>query len=162
MGTVVALYSKEGGVPIWPFSVTSVGVGAFALLPYFALWDPPRSPLPSAEERSKLPLRILNSRITALVTLLGAVGLSVGAALAGAESWAEYAQYFRESRFIHVMSLDFVILCAFAPFWLYQDMNIRRWSGRDRWWLPLALLPLAGPAIYLAVRPPLPERTGDS
>lgn len=28
---------------------------------------------------------------------------------------------------IHVMSLDFTLLSAFAPFWVYNDMTSRKW-----------------------------------
>lgn len=38
-------------IPAWPFVVTSFGLGAMALLPYFALWRPDRDlKLPPTEQ----------------------------------------------------------------------------------------------------------------
>ena len=52
------------------------------------------------------------------------------AAFAGADSWTEYFQLFRESRFVHVTSLDFTALCLFSPFWMWNDADKRQWEGR--------------------------------
>lgn len=145
------------GPPIWPFSVLSGFVGAFALLPYFALWRGDGAPpLPSKEEKDKLPIRILDSKITAAVLGFGTLFLLANSYFGGEEAWKEFGQYFRGSRFIHVTSIDFLVLSGMAPFWLYNDMTVREWEGRDTWWVPLSALPLVGPIIYLLVRPKLP------
>ncbi len=52
------------------------------------------------------------------------------AALAGAASWEEYGKLFVESRFVHVTSVDFLALCLFAPFWMWNDAEKRDWEGR--------------------------------
>lgn len=151
---------SKGSPPVWPFAAVSFATGAFALLPYFALWrgeGPP--PLPSARERDSWPVKILESKVTAVSAVVGAAVLLTYAATAGGPAWKEYDQYFRESQFVHVMSLDFLILASLAPFWLFNDMTVRKWRGKGDWWWPLlAVLPVLGPAIYLLLRPPLPEQ----
>eukprot|EP00271_Cylindrocystis_brebissonii_P009172 TRINITY_DN2384_c0_g2_i1.p1 TRINITY_DN2384_c0_g2~~TRINITY_DN2384_c0_g2_i1.p1 ORF type:complete len:361 (-),score=33.26 TRINITY_DN2384_c0_g2_i1:336-1418(-) len=151
--------SSTGSPPVWPFSTASTFVGAFALLPYFASWRGEKGPkLPSREERANSwPIRVFESKITAVSLLVGSIALLVFAGAAGGGAWVEYEQYFRESRLVHVTSLDFLILWSLAPFWLYNDMSVRKWDGRDKWWVPLSLLPIIGPAAYLLVRPPIPE-----
>ena len=82
---------------------------------------------------------------------------------------------------IHVTCLDFTLLSAFAPFWVYNDMTARKWwelccycreyfscgafaylldsfcrFDKGSWLLPLSLVPFVGPALYILLRPPLP------
>lgn len=149
---------KEGegkGVPEWPFLVLSFAAGAFALLPYFALWQPP-PPKVTKQELKSFPLNVLENKLVAFGVLLSGTALLVIAALAGADQWTEMYQYFRESKFIHVMSIDFLTLSTLAPFWVYNDMATRRWLDKGSWLLPLTLVPYIGPALYLVLRPPLP------
>ncbi|XP_056171132.1 uncharacterized protein LOC115688833 isoform X3 [Syzygium oleosum] len=54
---------------------------------------------------------------------------------------------------IHVTSLDFTLLSAFAPFWVYNDMISRKWYEKGSWLLPLSAVPFLGPALYLILRP---------
>jgi hypothetical protein len=61
---------------------------------------------------------------------------SAQAALAGPPAWQEYSKLFLESRFVHVTSADFAALCLFAPFWMWNDAEKRRWE--DRWEAGLA------------------------
>ncbi|KAG0597814.1 hypothetical protein M758_12G022100 [Ceratodon purpureus] len=147
--------NKKGGVPAWPFILLSFGIGAGALVPYFGLWQPPPPKVTKAELRS-FPLTILENKLLAYGVLLGGAGLFLTAALAPAEQWTEMFQYVRESRFIHVMSVDFLTLSSLAPFWVYNDMATRRWLDKGSWLLPLSLVPFFGPALYLVLRPPLP------
>lgn len=155
--------SKDGRPPVWPFATASAFVGAFALLPYFALWAPTTTDnVPSREERRRRPLRVLDSKITAALAALGAVGLAGGALAAGPGDWTEFFQYFRESKLVHVTSIDFAILTVFLPFFMILDMGVRKWSGREKWWLPFALVPLLGPAAYLLIRPPVPMPPDES
>ncbi|KAL3687202.1 hypothetical protein R1sor_013511 [Riccia sorocarpa] len=143
------------GVPIWPFAGLSFAVGAFALLPYFGLWRPPPPRVPKDELR-RWPLSLLESKITAVFAIISAVVLLGYAGLAGADQWAEFSQYFRESRFIHVMTIDFLTLTTLCPFWVYNDLAVRKGSDAIEPLLALSFLPLLGPAIYLLLRPSLP------
>ncbi|KAH0448065.1 hypothetical protein IEQ34_021865 [Dendrobium chrysotoxum] len=148
--------SSSSKVPVWPFLLLSFFGGAYALIPYFVLWKPP-PPAIEEDEIRKWPLNILESRITAWFVVAAGLGLVAYALLANGDVWTEFYQYFRESKFIHVMSLDFLLLSSFAPFWIYNDMTARRWLDKGLWLLPLSLVPLLGPALYVVLRPQLAD-----
>ncbi|KAI3428892.1 uncharacterized protein J3R85_008900 [Psidium guajava] len=144
--------SSKGSVPVWPFAVLSFAGGIYALLPYFVLWKPP-PPLVEEAELSRWPLKFLESKLTAGIVFLAGLGLISYAAFAGEGDWTEFFQYFRESKLIHVTSLDFTLMSAFAPFWVYNDMTSRKWYEKGSWLLPLSAVPFLGPALYLILRP---------
>ncbi|KAB2075244.1 hypothetical protein ERO13_A07G192900v2 [Gossypium hirsutum] len=148
--------SSKNNIPAWPFLVLSFFGGVYALLPYFVLWSPPPPPV-DENELEKWPLNFLESKLTAGMVLAAGIGLIIYAGLANADIWREFYQYFRESKFIHIMSLDFTLLSAFAPFWVYNDMTARKWYDKGFWLLPLSLVPILGPALYLVLRPSLSD-----
>ncbi|XP_020599016.1 uncharacterized protein LOC110038492 [Phalaenopsis equestris] len=148
--------SSRSKVPVWPFLFLSIFGGAYALIPYFVLWKPP-PPAIGEDEIRKWPLNFLESRISASVVLAAGLSLVAYALFANGDVWTEFYQYFRESKFIHVMSLDFVLLSSFAPFWIYNDMTSRRWVDKGLWLLFLSVIPLLGPALYVLLRPRLAE-----
>ncbi|XP_042445242.1 uncharacterized protein LOC122030145 isoform X2 [Zingiber officinale] len=141
-------------VPVWPFLVASFFVGAYALIPYFVLWKPP-PPAVEEEELTNWPLNFLDSKVTAMITIIAGLGLIVYAGLADGAVWMEFYQYCRESKLIHVTVIDFLLCTAFAPFWVYNDTTARGWMNKGSWLLPIALIPLVGPALYVLLRPPL-------
>ncbi|GAB2285170.1 hypothetical protein Dimus_019622 [Dionaea muscipula] len=143
--------SNKSSIPVWPFLTLSFFGGAYALLPYFIIWKPPPPPVDEAE-LSRWPLNFLESKITAGV--IGAVGLGliVSAGLATSD-WKEFYQYFRESKLVHATTLDFSLLSTFAPFWVYNDMTVRRCYDKYSWLLPLSVIPFLGPALYIFLRP---------
>ncbi|MCD9640778.1 hypothetical protein HAX54_026307 [Datura stramonium] len=147
--------SSKGSIPVWPFLVLSCFGGAYALIPYFALWKPPAPPVEEAELQ-RWPLNLFESKLTAGVTMAAGLGIIFYAGLSNGDVWKEFYQYFRESRFIHVMSIDFSLLSAFAPFWIYNDMTARKWYDKGSWLLPLSVIPFLGPALYLLLRPSVP------
>lgn len=136
-------------IPVWPFASVSFGVGAFALLPYLAL----REPSTEFPGKKNAFLLLLDSRLTGVVLTIGAVIL-VAYGL-GNGDWGNFVQQLQTSRFIHVMSLDFCLLCLLFPALLGDDMGRRGLKNPQLFWLT-ALIPLFGPLIYLCVRPPLP------
>lgn len=138
----------------WPFVAASFGVGAFALLPYFALRLPNRSPI---ADRDWL-LRFLDRRVWALPLLLGAIALVVWGI--GWGDWADFSQQWHSSRFIHVMGLDFCLLTVLFPTVLGDDLARRGVRAPWIFWT-IALVPLLGPAVYLCCRPPLPATTNE-
>ncbi|XP_008229787.1 PREDICTED: uncharacterized protein LOC103329132 [Prunus mume] len=146
--------SSKSKVPVWPFLILSFFGGAYALLPYFVLWRPPPPPVDESE-LTKWPLNFLESKLTAWISLAAGLGIVIYAGLADGADWKEYYQYFKGSKFIHVMSLDFTLLSAFAPFWVYNDMTSRKWFDKGSWLLFVSLVPLIGPALYLVLRPSL-------
>lgn len=137
-------------IPAWPFATFSFGVGAFALLPYLAL----REPNPEFVGKKNTFIKILDSRITGILLTVGAVilvsyGLTQG-------NWADFVQQWQTSRFIHVMSLDFCMLCLLFSALVGDDIARRGMENPLLFWL-VVFVPLFGALIYLCVRSHLPE-----
>ena len=153
-GCLLFIDGRGQKIPAWPFATFSFGVGAFALLPYLAL----REPNTQFSGQKNLFLKILDSRWLGLILTIGSVIL-VGYGLLGA-NWADYIQQFQTSRFIHVMSLDFCLLCLIFPALLGDDMARRGINNPALFWT-VTLIPLFGPLAYLCLRPPLPESTAE-
>jgi hypothetical protein len=135
--------------PAWPFALLSLAVGAFAILPYLVLRQPNPSP---PEDRSRL-IALFDSRWFGLSLLLGTLALLFYGLIQGDR--ADLVQQWRSSRFIHVMSLDFCLLGLLFPLLLKDDLTRRGLKQPSLFWI-VALVPLLGPAGYLATRPALP------
>ncbi len=135
-------------VPAWPFVVASFGVGAFAILPYMALRSPQST---FSGEKTKL-LSLLDSPWTGRVLALGTLVLLGYGLLNG--SWSDFARQWQSSQFIHVMSLDFCMLCAIASPLIKSDMAKRGMQNPTLFWTA-TLIPLLGVVFYLSVRKPL-------
>lgn len=146
--------SSKSRIRVWPFLILSCFGGAYTLLPYFILWRPP-PPLVQEAELRRWPLNFMESKVTAVMSLAAGLGLMIYAGLANGDVWKEFFQYFRERKFIHVTCIDYILLSAFAPFWVYNDMTARKWSDKGSWLLPLSLIPFVGPALYTLLRPSL-------
>lgn len=136
--------------PAWPFATLSFGVGAFALLPYLAL----REPSTEFPGKKNAFLKLLDSRLTGIALTIGATIL-VAYGL-GNGDWGNFIQQWQTSRFIHVMSLDFCLLCLLFPALLGDDMARRGLKNPQLFWL-VALVPLFGPLMYLCIRKPLAD-----
>lgn len=145
----------EQKIPAWPFALGSFGVGAFALLPYLAL----RQPQPTWNGGKNWLLKILDSRWTGAVLSLATLAL-LAYGLGGGD-WSAFAQQWQTNRFIHVMSLDFCLLCLLFPALLGDDLA-RRGIQTPQWFWPVALIPLLGPLAYLCLRPPLTQASQPS
>nr|GMC49073.1 Taste receptor type 1 member 1 like [Ipomoea batatas] len=104
--------------------------------------EPPPPPVEETELR-RWPLNFLESKLTAGILLASGLGLIVYAGISTGD-WKEFYQYFRQSRFIHAMSIDFVLLSAFAPFWVFNDMTTRKWYNKGSWLLPVSVVPFLG------------------
>lgn len=137
-------------IPAWPFVAGSFALGAFALLPYLAL----RRPYREWSGSESWLLRVWNSRILGAIWLVLTVGF-LGYGLSQG-SWSDWWQAFQTNRFIHVMSCDFVLLCLLFPLGLWDDM-VRRRVHLTPWFALVSLVPMVGAAIYLTLRPPLPD-----
>ena len=74
--------------------------------------------------------RVLESQWNAALLLGGSVVLWGLALTAGGPAWAEYGHLFDESKLVHVTTLDFMLLTAFTPFWMYNDAQLRDWEPR--------------------------------
>lgn len=147
---VVFIDGRGQKIPVWPFATTSFAVGAFAVLPYLALREANKKFIGN----KNIFLKLLDSRITGFILTVASVIL-VAFGLQGGD-WGNFVQQWQTNRFIHVMSLDFCLLCLLFPALLEDDMARRDWKNPQLFWL-IALIPLFGPLIYLCVRPPLLE-----
>ncbi len=137
-------------IPAWVFATLSFGVGAFTLLPYLAL----REPNPEFPGQKNIFLKILDSRFTAIALTLGAAALVSFGLTKG--DWSDFIQQWQTSRFIHVMGLDFCMLCLLFPALLGDDMARRGMQNSTAFWA-VTLVPLFGPLAYLCTRKPLQE-----
>jgi hypothetical protein len=144
------LYADGRGQKIWawPFAAGAFAVGAFALIPYLGLrqdnagWIGPKS----------RTIRFWDSRVTAIVILVAALGLVLYGFLAG--DWADFGRQWQNSKFIHVMSLDFCLLSLLGSELVPDDMA-RRGMMDSRLLSVVQWVPLFGLLVYLVVRPPL-------
>jgi hypothetical protein len=141
---------RQQKIPAWLFAAASFGVGAFALLPYLAL----RQPNQEFTGSKGIFLKLLDSRWFGIALTLGTLGLLSFGLVNG--DWGDFIGQWQTSRFIHVMSLDFCLLCLLFPALLGDDMARRGLKNSSLFWV-VALMPLVGPLLYLCVRPPLPD-----
>jgi hypothetical protein len=135
-------------IPAWVFAIASFGVGAFVILPYLAL----RQPNPLFAGEKNWWLKLWDSRITGGFIATGAIVLLIYGITQG--NWSDFVQQWQTSRFIHVMSLDFCLLCLLFPFLLADDMTRRGLTDRRIFWA-VTLVPLLGALTYVVLRPPL-------
>ncbi len=127
---ILLLRDDSGSVPAWPFVVGSFLLGAFSLLPYFILnKNKERSNRTPNKVRRFLQLRGLS------IVLIGlAFGLMVYGLLAG--DTTIYQKAFLESNFVHVMTIDFLVLTGLSIVALRDRDGVAGWTG---------LLPIIGP-----------------
>ncbi|GGH59961.1 hypothetical protein GCM10008014_34050 [Paenibacillus silvae] len=141
-------------VPAWPFVLFSFGLGAFALLPYYAWTSPSRTgsayeadvgERTLAAERGKTGIaRVAASKLTHLVLLLLTLGMAFYAVSQGNPE--RYAEAFNQSSFVNIMTIDFGVLTLLSTLAILRDARDNRRTG---YWAWLGLLPLAGPLLYL-------------
>jgi hypothetical protein len=136
----------------------------FALFPYVCLWQPPRDGPqcpPSTDELEegwgRFGLKATESAWLPVGLMVASGFLMFKAFSGGVVSWNQYFKLFDESKFIHVMSLDFCALTALIPFFLWNDAEKRQWGPRSAAVPFLSCLPLLGPLIYLVLRPKAQE-----
>ncbi|WNZ45915.1 DUF2834 domain-containing protein [Leptolyngbya boryana CZ1] len=149
---ITFLDGRSQKIPAWLFTLASFGTGAFALLPYLIF----RQPSPTFQGQKNWLLKILDSRITGSAIALSGIGLFLYGAMNG--DWSNFVQQWQTSRFIHVMSLDFCLLCALFPILLQDDMK-RRGLTDSQVFKILSFVPFFGALIYLALRPPTIEQS---
>lgn len=148
------LFADGQGQPVraWPFAIGSMALGAFVLLPYLAL----RRSNPTFGGDLSRTIRLWDSRWVAIGLSVGAIGL-LGWGLSQGD-WTDFIQQWQSSRFIHVMSLDFVMLSLLFSTLIDDDLARRGWAEKTIWkWV--VLIPLLGPLAYLSLRPQLPKLT---
>ncbi len=152
-GAFILFDSDKQQVSPYPFFVTSFGLGAFALLPYFAL----RQPDTIWQKEKGLLLKILDSRVTAVVSSVSILAFIIWGAING--DWSDFVTQWHNSQFIHVMSIDFCLLCFLLPAAILKDDMKRRGIEDSKLFLIAALIPLFGSLVYWCVRPQLSDRS---
>lgn len=145
---VMIIDGRGQKIPAWLFSLGSFAIGAFSILPYLVL----RNPNPEFQGEKNLLIKLLDSRITAILLLISAAvllwfGLSNG-------DWQDFLTQWRQSRFIHVMSLDFCLLALLFPILAQDDLARRKVEIISPLFF-ICFLPLLGPLIYSCLRPRL-------
>jgi hypothetical protein len=162
---VVALFNLMGVMPLiyacfllvggraqkiraYPFAIASFAVGAFAILPYLALKNPA---LPFVGQKDRL-LKLLDSPGLGFALTLASMGIAIAGVSLG--NWMDFVQQWQTSRFINVMSLDFLMLSFLLPTVVTDDLALRQVKN-PQLWQALAFIPLFGALIYLCFRPPL-------
>ncbi|MBD0269302.1 MAG: DUF2834 domain-containing protein [Cyanobacteria bacterium Co-bin8] len=136
----------------WPPFLGSNFTGVICLTPYLLL----RQPNQAFDGYKDKVIGKLDQRSTGF-TLLGiAIALIAYAVIAG--DWGDYVQQFQTRHFVHLISLDFCLMCLFFPLTdlLDDDMARRGIESRAVFWA-VALVPLLGPLCYLCWRPPLAQ-----
>ncbi|AFZ14446.1 hypothetical protein Cri9333_3628 [Crinalium epipsammum PCC 9333] len=141
---------RQQKIPASPFIAFSFGIGAFSLLPYLAL----REPNTEFTGKKDLLLKIVDSRACGVFILSASIALIAYGLIGG--NWQDYIYQFQTSRFIHVMSIDFCVLCFLFPSILGDDMARRGINNPQIFWA-VSLIPLFGALAYLCLRPPLPN-----
>ncbi|MBD1933150.1 DUF2834 domain-containing protein [Funiculus sociatus] len=139
---------------VWPYFIGSNGIGVICLIPYLIL----RKSNQDFDSRKDYLLKILDSRLTGIFLVLSTIGLLSYAIVAG--DWADYIQQFQTRTFVHLISLDFCLMCLTFPLTsLFDDDMARRGLKDSRIFWAVALVPLFGPLTYLCLRPLLPENS---
>ncbi|MEO0539433.1 MAG: DUF2834 domain-containing protein [Cyanobacteria bacterium P01_A01_bin.105] len=158
---------QDQTIPAWPFVAGTFALGAFALLPYLILRQPVAHPTAPTTDSSPTADPSLNKekagtqkRGQRSIWVTRGVGLGCGISILALltyglsqGNWADFVAQWQNSRFIHVMGLDFCLLCALFPILLGDDMARRHLQNPALFWL-VSLLPLVGPALYVTLRPP--------
>ncbi|MBD2005037.1 MULTISPECIES: DUF2834 domain-containing protein [Cyanophyceae] len=137
---------------VWPYFIGSNGIGVICLIPYLIL----RKSNQDFDSRKDYLLKILDSRLTGIFLFLSTIFLLSYAIVAG--DWADYIQQFQTRTFVHLISLDFCLMCLTFPLTsLFDDDMARRGLKDSRIFWAVALVPLFGPLTYICLRPSLPE-----
>ena len=140
-------------IPAWPFASLSFVVGAFGLLPYLVL----RHPQPTFSGPMDRTLTIFDSRWMGLALSVLALTLLGYGLLQG--NWPDFIHQWKSSRFIHVMAIDFCLLCVLFPSLLRDDLARHGVHQPALFWA-VSLVPLLGPLFYLCSRPAMQSGDG--
>ncbi len=136
----------------WPYFLGSNGTGVICLLPYLIFRE---SNQEFSGQEDKLLIN-LDKRSTGVLLLLSTIALLAYALMAG--DWEDYVQQFQTRHFVHLISLDFCLMCLIFPLTsLFDDDMARRGLRDSRIFWAVALVPLFGPLVYLCLRPPLQQ-----
>ncbi|MBZ8180470.1 DUF2834 domain-containing protein [Oscillatoria salina] len=161
MGVFPAIYAclllidgRGQKISAWLFVLLSFGVGAFAILPYLAL----REINPEFPGNKDWLIKLQDSRWYGIFLAIATISLLAFGILKG--DWTDFVQQWQTSRFIHIMSLDFCLLCLLFPALVGDDIQ-RRETENSLLLRIVAIVPLLGAVAYLCLRPNLSENKSE-
>jgi hypothetical protein len=143
---------RNGRVPTWPFVLLSFGLGVFALLPYYA-WSSSTNRASGyhsfhfGRQRESGIGRVAAHKLTHVILLLMALGTAFYAVTQGHPD--VYMEAFKQSSFVHIMTIDFVLLTLLSIIAIYRDADASR---RSIAWSAAGIIPIVGPLFYLLTR----------
>ncbi|MGB8000254.1 MAG: hypothetical protein WCF60_09245 [Anaerobacillus sp.] len=134
---ILLLQDDRGSVPAWPFVLGSFAFGAFSLLPYFIL----NSNMARSNRTPDKVAQFLQSKGLLVVLILLTLFLFGYGILAGEPD--VYKTAFGESNFVHVMTIDFVVLTMLSVIALYDRNHRNAFVG---------LIPIIGSLLIVMKR----------
>lgn len=140
-------------VRAWPSFLASNFTGVICLTPYLLL----RRRNPEFDGVQTTLICKLDQHSMGVALLVATVLLIAYAVIAG--DWSDYVYQFQTRHFVHLISLDFCLMCLFFPLTdLFDDDMARRGIHNAYVYWAVALVPLFGPLMYLCLRPALGAR----
>lgn len=143
--SILLLENDKATIPAWPFALGSFLLGAFSLLPYFIFHKDRKG-----VQRNRTSVRlqaIVNSSSLQLALLTITIFLMVYGLFFG--SLETYSQAFYESRLVHVMTIDFLVLTCLAVLGIYHHAFYKNPHLSSKCWL--GMVPIIGPLLYLYI-----------
>jgi hypothetical protein len=128
-------------VPAWPFSLGAFVLGAFALLPYYFL-----NTSYDAVRQVRTPrsiVHLISHPLFLLLLLLGTLSLIGYGVLRG--DLTLFVETFMASQFVHVMTIDFVVLTLLSDYAIFVETKRLRMEAAYAW---LGMLPIVGLLVY--------------
>lgn len=139
-------------ISAFPYFLGSNFTGVITLLPYFLLRERNSEFLGEKDEW----LDLVDRQSTGQILLVTTIILLAWAIFAG--DWEDFWYQFQTQPFVHMITLDFCMMCLSFPLTsLFDDDMARRGIDDPRVFWAVALVPLFGPLLYLCLRPPFKE-----
>ncbi|BAQ65054.1 hypothetical protein [Geminocystis sp. NIES-3709] len=152
--SLLIIDGRNQKIKAFPFVIGSFFLGAFALLPYFAF----RRSNHEFRGEKNLLIKILDSRIFAVLLTLICLILIVIAITKG--DWNDFIFQWKNSKFIHIMTLDFLFLCLLFSAVIGDDLQKRN-IDNQKVFTSIILTPLIGTLLYICFRPLLSDHNKD-
>ncbi|QSS99933.1 hypothetical protein IMZ31_18035 [Pontibacillus sp. ALD_SL1] len=142
----ILLVSKDKAtIPAWPFVLGSFALGAFALFPYFIFHYEKRN---RTNRTSQRLYRTVTNIYFPLTLFIISIALLLYGLVYG--SFSDYQQAFWESRFVHTMTIDFMMLTLLSLLGISHHAYYQNDRSLRSYW-PLGFIPLLGPLIYILI-----------
>lgn len=155
----------QAPLPTVPFVVSSFALGFGGIGPYLALREP-RPDVISKSEVGFVTRYVTESKLYAAGLVAASLYLTSLLFSLPETAAGGFSDLFATSKLVHVSTIDFFVLSAFAFEPIREDMARRGWwdegeggpaDGQLTRLLAFSLVPLLGPCAYLLLRPALTE-----